>query len=242
MAGGVLEHDVGEAAPGRVVPATHDDTCAAGAADPGDASGEALADPSGEIADLLERRDTWSGRSVFWPLTGKPLKVPVDLAALPVYDRNRVFEGFRGFGVIRAADAMRDPEKIGLALAPNVAPTEEDIQSGPAPERQSPEELESVDPFDFVRLIAVARITMPRAMVRLSAGREMMDDALQSLCFLAGANSMFYGEKLLVTQNPQAEHDRALLARLGMRTSTEDKLSPAGGADDCGATSACATH
>ena len=105
-------------------------------------------DPSGEIADLLERRDTWSGRSVFWPLTGKPLKVPVDLAALPVYDRNRVFEGFRGFGVIRAADAVRDPEKIGLALAPNVAPTDEDIQAGPAPERQSPEELESVDPFE----------------------------------------------------------------------------------------------
>lgn len=105
-------------------------------------------DPSGEIAGLLERRDTWSGRSVFWPLTGKPLKVPVDLAALPVYDRDRVFEGFRGFGVIRAADAMQDPEKIGLALAPNVAPTEEDIQSGPAPERQSPEELESVDPFE----------------------------------------------------------------------------------------------
>lgn len=106
------------------------------------------------------------------------------------------------------------------------------------------ENNESVDPFDFVRMIAVARITMPRAMVRLSAGREMMDDALQSLCFLAGANSMFYGEKLLVTQNPQAEHDRALLARLGMRTSTEEKLGvesagAAGEGDDAGA---CAAH
>ncbi|MBN9474123.1 MAG: biotin synthase BioB [Bordetella sp. SCN 67-23] len=75
----------------------------------------------------------------------------------------------------------------------------------------------SVDPFEFVRTIAVARITMPEAMVRLSAGREQMDEALQALCFLAGANSMFYGDKLLVTENPQAEADRDLLRRLGMR-------------------------
>ncbi len=75
-----------------------------------------------------------------------------------------------------------------------------------------------IDPFEFVRTIAVARITMPRAMVRLSAGREAMDDALQSLCFLAGANSIFYGEKLLTTGNPQAERDRSLLARLDIRT------------------------
>jgi biotin synthase len=78
----------------------------------------------------------------------------------------------------------------------------------------------SVDPFEFVRTIAVARITMPEAVVRLSAGREQMDDALQALCFLAGANSMFYGDKLLVTENPQAEADRELLRRLGMRVDT----------------------
>lgn len=75
-----------------------------------------------------------------------------------------------------------------------------------------------LDPFEFVRTIAVARITMPRAMVRLSAGREAMDEALQALCFLAGANSIFYGDKLLTTGNPQAERDRALLGRLGIRT------------------------
>ncbi|HVN98875.1 MAG TPA: biotin synthase BioB [Steroidobacteraceae bacterium] len=73
-----------------------------------------------------------------------------------------------------------------------------------------------VDPFDFVRTIAVARIMMPRAQVRLSAGRETMSDELQALAFLAGANSIFYGEKLLVTGNPDVDHDRALLARLGM--------------------------
>jgi biotin synthase len=73
-----------------------------------------------------------------------------------------------------------------------------------------------VDPFDFVRMIAVARIVMPKAFVRLSAGREVMNDELQALCFLAGANSIFYGEKLLTTGNPDVERDRALLARLGI--------------------------
>ena len=79
-------------------------------------------------------------------------------------------------------------------------------------------EVEPIDPFEFVRTVAVARITMPRAVVRLSAGRQQMDDALQALCFLAGANSMFYGEQLLTTGNPQADADRRLLDRLGMRT------------------------
>jgi biotin synthase len=76
---------------------------------------------------------------------------------------------------------------------------------------------ETLDPFEFVRTVAVARITMPRAVVRLSAGREHMDDATQALCFLAGANSIFYGEVLLTTGNPRVDADRALLARLGMR-------------------------
>ncbi|MDL5031512.1 biotin synthase BioB [Pelomonas sp. APW6] len=82
-----------------------------------------------------------------------------------------------------------------------------------------------LDPFEFVRTIAVARIIMPRAMVRLSAGREEMPESLQALCFLAGANSMFYGDKLLTTSNPQAEKDRALLDRLGMHCATEAELS-----------------
>jgi biotin synthase len=74
-----------------------------------------------------------------------------------------------------------------------------------------------LDPFEFVRTIAVARITMPKTMVRLSAGREQMDDALQALCFAAGANSIFYGDRLLTTSNPQATRDRALFDRLGLR-------------------------
>ncbi len=70
--------------------------------------------------------------------------------------------------------------------------------------------------LDFVRTIAVARITMPRAMVRLSAGREGMSDETQALCFMAGANSIFYGEKLLTTPNPEADADKAMFDRLGL--------------------------
>lgn len=73
-----------------------------------------------------------------------------------------------------------------------------------------------IDPLDFVRTIAVARITMPTARVRLSAGRQQMSDAIQALCFLAGANSIFYGEQLLTTGNPEVERDRALMDKLGM--------------------------
>jgi len=77
-------------------------------------------------------------------------------------------------------------------------------------------DADPVDPFEFVRTIAVARILMPASHVRLSAGREAMDDAMQALCFLAGANSIFYGEELLTTGNPVTEHDRALFERLGI--------------------------
>ncbi|MBK8523924.1 MAG: biotin synthase BioB [Betaproteobacteria bacterium] len=74
-----------------------------------------------------------------------------------------------------------------------------------------------VDNFEFVRTIAAARITMPTSFVRLSAGREAMSDEMQALCFLAGANSMFYGDKLLTTGNPDVDRDEALFAKLGLR-------------------------
>ncbi|ODT31685.1 MAG: biotin synthase BioB, partial [Hydrogenophaga sp. SCN 70-13] len=74
-----------------------------------------------------------------------------------------------------------------------------------------------LDPLEFVRTIAVARITMPRARVRLSAGRQQMGEAVQALCFLAGANSIFYGDKLLTTGNPDVAADQALLDKLGLR-------------------------
>ena len=93
-----------------------------------------------------------------------------------------------------------------------------------------------LDPFEFVRTVAVARIVMPKSVVRLSAGRAEMSDELQALCFYAGANSIFYGEKLLTTGNPDVERDRALFERLGltpMQVSVED---PHGATTHCGIT------
>jgi biotin synthase len=75
---------------------------------------------------------------------------------------------------------------------------------------------EPIDPLDFVRLIAAARITMPSSFIRLSAGRESMSDEAQALCFLAGANSIFYGDKLLTTGNAKVSRDDALFAKLGL--------------------------
>jgi biotin synthase len=88
------------------------------------------------------------------------------------------------------------------------------------------EDVEDLDPFDFIRTIAVARIMMPRSHVRLSAGREEMNEQMQSLCFLAGANSIFYGEKLLTTANPQADADMALFRRLGIRPEQREQAHP----------------
>ncbi|MEW8277981.1 MAG: biotin synthase BioB [Candidatus Thiodiazotropha sp.] len=79
-------------------------------------------------------------------------------------------------------------------------------------------DTEDLDPLEFVRTIAVARLLMPGSYVRLSAGRGEMSDEMQALCFLAGANSIFYGERLLTTENPEADRDMQLLHRLGMKT------------------------
>ena len=85
-----------------------------------------------------------------------------------------------------------------------------------------------VDPLEFVRVIAVARLLMPRAHVRLSAGRSEMSEETQALCFLAGANSIFYGEKLLTTDNPDEAADRKLLERLGMKPESAPAAEPQG--------------
>lgn len=103
-------------------------------------------DEEGIIVKLLDRRETWSGRTVMWPLSGTEFKVPVDLAALPAYGRDRTFEGFRGFGIIRLGQAVKDPERIGLALvaaAPPEQPPEEQqetAQEAAAPQQGQPED------------------------------------------------------------------------------------------------------
>ena len=122
--------------------------------------------------------------------------------------------GIVGMGETRAQRAGLIAQLANLEPYPESVPINNLVQvpgtplAGTAP----------LDPFEFVRTIAVARITMPTSMVRLSAGREQMDDALQALCFAAGANSIFYGDRLLTTSNPQAARDRALFERLGLRT------------------------
>ncbi len=84
-------------------------------------------------------------------------------------------------------------------------------------------DTDSIDEFEFIRTIAIARITMPTSYVRLSAGREDMNDQMQALCFMAGANSIFYGDELLTTNNASIEHDKALLSRLGMHAQGSDQ-------------------
>jgi len=91
------------------------------------------------------------------------------------------------------------------------------VAGTPLTDRALDEEPLDIDPLDFVRVIAVARVLMPASHVRLSAGRTDMTDEMQALCFLAGANSIFYGDKLLTTPNPEANQDLELLERLGMQ-------------------------
>jgi biotin synthase len=125
--------------------------------------------------------------------------------------------GIVGMGETRAHRAGLIAQLANLEPYPESVPINNLVQVEGTPLAGT----EPLDPFEFVRTIAVARITMPKAMVRLSAGREQMDEALQALCFLAGANSIFYGDRLLTTGNPQAERDRRLFERLGLRAQGE---------------------
>lgn len=121
-------------------------------------------------------------------------------------------------GIVGMGEAMVDRANMLVELA-NMSPAIESVPiNNLSPVEGTPlGDMPSVDPFDFVRTIAVARIMMPQARVRLSAGRVKMSDELQALCFLAGANSIFYGrEVLLTTANPEVQADQALLKRLGI--------------------------
>jgi biotin synthase len=120
--------------------------------------------------------------------------------------------GIVGMGETRRQRAALIAQLAGLDPPPESVPINSLVQVEGTPLHGA----ERLDPFEFVRTIAAARITMPRSHVRLSAGRQELGDGIQALCFFAGANSIFYGEKLLTTANPQAAADRALMARLGI--------------------------
>jgi biotin synthase len=121
--------------------------------------------------------------------------------------------GIVGMGESRADRAALIAQLASLDPQPESVPINSLIQVKGTPLHG----VDPIDPLEFVRTIAVTRICMPKAWVRLSAGRESMPEALQALCFLAGANSVFYGDKLLTTPNPETLKDRALFERLGLR-------------------------
>ena len=112
--------------------------------------------------------------------------------------------------LIQLANLPEHPESVPINMLVKVKGT-------PLAEEQD------VDPFDFIRMLAVARIMMPKSHVRLSAGREQMNEQMQALAFLAGANSIFYGEKLLTTGNPQADKDMLLFKRLGIQPEAREE-------------------
>jgi biotin synthase len=120
--------------------------------------------------------------------------------------------GIVGMGESTAARAGLIAQLANLEPYPESVPINNLVQVEGTPLHGT----EPIDPLDFVRTVAIARITMPRAMVRLSAGRRELGDGIQALCFFAGANSIFYGDKLLTTGNPDVDEDRKLFRRLGL--------------------------
>ncbi|PTD96116.1 biotin synthase BioB [Pseudothauera lacus] len=121
--------------------------------------------------------------------------------------------GIVGMGESRRARAALIAQLANMATPPESVPINNLVPVPGTPLADA----DPIDPFEFVRTIAAARITMPTSYVRLSAGRQQMSDEMQALCFLAGANSMFYGDRLLTTDNPDSDRDERLFERLGLR-------------------------
>jgi len=137
--------------------------------------------------------------------------------------------GIVGMGETRTDRAGMLVTLANLPQHPQSVPINQLVQVKGTPLADNePEANAGVDGFEFVRTIAVARILMPEAQVRLSAGREQMSDELQALALLAGANSIFYGEKLLTTGNPDVERDQSLLARLKVNAETQQQTDARG--------------
>jgi biotin synthase len=124
--------------------------------------------------------------------------------------------GIVGMGESRRARAGLIAQLANLDPYPESVPINHLVQVEGTPLHDKFHGEAALDPLEFVRTIAIARITMPKAMVRLSAGRREMGEPVQALCFLSGANSIFYGDKLLTTGNPEVGADRALFAKLGL--------------------------
>jgi PAS domain S-box-containing protein len=135
-------------------------------------------DPEGKIGDLLKKRDTWSGKTIYWPVEGTRLVVPVDLAALPTYTRNRDFDGFRGFGIVRVADAQEDPDAIGMTFLREEPVVEDQIE--PTVEvTQDPDE----DLVEFLTELSEGESHPPEDFVEdqiAETGEDVLDALLHS--------------------------------------------------------------
>jgi biotin synthase len=132
--------------------------------------------------------------------------------------------GIVGMGEKRSDRIGLLAELANLPVPPESVPINLLVQVDGTPLEDSPR----LDPFEFVRTVAVARIIMPESRVRLSAGREEMNDELQALCFYAGANSIFYGERLLTTPNASIDHDADLFTRLDLYADNASNATAAG--------------
>ncbi len=130
-------------------------------------------------------------------------------------------------GILGMGETQRDRARLLQELAnlpqhPESVPINDLVQIKGTPL----DGIDNLDPFEFIRTIAVARLIMPKSYVRLSAGRTEMNDEMQALCFFAGANSMFYGERLLTTDNPEESHDKQLFARLDIHNEGRKVSAP----------------
>ncbi|MEZ5782601.1 MAG: histidine kinase dimerization/phospho-acceptor domain-containing protein [Rhizobiaceae bacterium] len=167
-------------------------------------------DPDGEIAGLLNRRDTWSGRSVLWPVSGTDLRVPVDLAALPAYGRERQFEGFRGFGVVRVADALVDPNASEISSTTQSEEAAPEIESSAANDDPLPEDMPDeeplTDPFGgevpVLELAPMPERRFSDKIIRLAEHRE----AANERTLTPGERNAFreIGEQLKRASTPEA--------------------------------------
>ena len=139
--------------------------------------------------------------------------------------------GIVGMGETRTDRAGMLVTLANLPEHPQSVPINQlvEVKGTPLADGAAPDASQQVDSFEFIRTIAVARILMPAAQVRLSAGRQEMSDETQAMAFMAGANSIFYGEKLLTTGNPDVERDRSLLARLKINAETQEQTNARSG-------------
>lgn len=209
-------------------------------------------DPNGKIAELLNKRDTWSGKTIWWPIEGTSLMVPVDLAALPTYTRTREFDGFRGFGIVRIGDAIEDPNAIGLTLTRTVAEDfvgpEADATSEPvvtsekAPELQAeeatfrpggedaaeePAHTEEQQADEAVEEPVVSEAELPDT---TTAGEPSSDEA-QAPTLGGQAPSLLgwpEGERpaLKIVENPGRRHSDKVIQLEERRSNRRDGLTP----------------